>query len=204
MADRMAELAVIHGGEYNDARDLTIVNADQYEAAGAFLVDIRRRRKDLKAEYEELATPQREALRVLQKKFKGADEPLAKADDILMDKTRTWWQEQKAARAAADAESLAVLAKAIEDDDLEKVAEVIETAEKPEPKAAGISYRTTWSAQILDLRRLCMAIATGDVSVDLVTPDMKRLNAMARANREMMNVPGVKAVPKTTQQVRTG
>lgn len=71
-------------------------------------------------------------------------------------------------------------------------------------KASGISVKVLWRAEIKgeadkttyekSMRELCAAIGRGEQPVTYVEPNLTALNQIAKAQREAMNVPGVKAV----------
>jgi rRNA processing protein Gar1 len=61
----------------------------------------------------------------------------------------------------------------------------------------GMSYLDTWRAEVVSIRDLCRAIADGKAPEDLVEPNMGRLNAIARALKGTMSVPGVQAKKDT-------
>lgn len=65
---------------------------------------------------------------------------------------------------------------------------------KSVPKMAGgpIS-REVWAAEVVDIKALCMAVATGKASTECVIGNMVALNRMAVALKGTMNVPGVKS-----------
>lgn len=69
---------------------------------------------------------------------------------------------------------------------------------KPVPSfkpVKGVATRCTYRAEVYDARALYRAVADGSVSPNLVAPNMTALNQMARAMRDTMNIPGVRAVP---------
>ena len=61
-------------------------------------------------------------------------------------------------------------------------------------KADGVSFRSTWDAEIIDLLELCKAVAADAVSVRAIKPDMMFLNSMARNLKGEMRIPGVRSV----------
>ncbi len=71
-------------------------------------------------------------------------------------------------------------------------------------RAQGVSTKTLWRAEIKaeadgttfdkSMRELCAAIGRGEQPVSYVEPNLTALGQIARAQREAMNVPGVKAV----------
>ena len=64
------------------------------------------------------------------------------------------------------------------------------------PKAEGTSLRSTWSAEVTDLRLLLAAVVGNAVPLEVVQPDMKILNRVAQALKGGMNYPGVRAIEK--------
>ena len=60
-------------------------------------------------------------------------------------------------------------------------------------KAAGISTRENYKARVTDLRKLCLAVAKGQVPISYVEANMTALNARAKADKLTMAVPGVVA-----------
>lgn len=66
----------------------------------------------------------------------------------------------------------------------------------------GITHRDQWSAEVTDLMQLVQAVAVGRAPLTLVKADEVALNQMARALKQGMNVPGVRAVPKAITSVR--
>ena len=68
---------------------------------------------------------------------------------------------------------------------------------KTTPKmAGGPVYREVWSADVVDIKALCMAVATGKASTECVSGNMVALNRMAVALKGTMNIPGVRAYSK--------
>ena len=72
------------------------------------------------------------------------------------------------------------------------------------PQAEGISFSTTWSAELTSLRDLVRAAAGGHPgAMACVTFDQVRANGLARSLKDTMAIPGVKAVPKRGTATRT-
>lgn len=126
--------------------------------------------------------------------------------------------EREAARRAAE-EARAALAIATEPEEAAVAERVLAQAEQAAkvaeivrpmvaqpvtelPKVAGLSSRTTWHAEVTDLRALLRAALERDDLLALVSVDTKALNAMARTQKERFAVPGCKAVPTQSMAVR--
>lgn len=60
----------------------------------------------------------------------------------------------------------------------------------------GPVYRTVWNAEVTDLKALCMAVATGKVSINAILPNETFLRQQAISLRNTMNIPGVRAYEK--------
>jgi hypothetical protein len=68
----------------------------------------------------------------------------------------------------------------------------------PVRRAAGTSTRTTWRAEVTDLRALVEAAASERVMLNLIQSNTKELNRLAREKKETLQIPGVIAVSNTT------
>ncbi|MFA5617534.1 MAG: hypothetical protein WDK95_11865 [Syntrophorhabdaceae bacterium] len=102
--------------------------------------------------------------------------------------------EQEAKRVGASHESIAQEVEAVLSAP-EYVPPVV--LPKTTPKiGGGPVYRTVWSAECVDIRALCRAVAGGKASPECVTPNMPTLNKMAAALKDALNIPGVRAVSR--------
>ena len=70
------------------------------------------------------------------------------------------------------------------------------------PKADGISTREVWKAEVLDFAALVAAVASGQQSIAFLLPNQTALDGMARAQKGVLAIPGVKAVVKYVMPVR--
>ncbi len=67
------------------------------------------------------------------------------------------------------------------------------------PKSKESHIRETWSAEGFDLMTTVKAIAEGKAPLQSIQYDMTFLNGQARAYKQAMNIPGIRAVSKKTQ-----
>jgi hypothetical protein len=67
------------------------------------------------------------------------------------------------------------------------------------PKSKESHIRETWSAELIDLKALVMAISEGKAPLMAVQANMVFLNEQARAYKEVLRIPGVRAISKKTQ-----
>lgn len=157
--------------------------------------------KDALGEYddkqEELRKAEEERLRQAQKFMQDVTD--AYAENARIDAERA-----QAAAAAATPEqaeqaqaAVAAAAERLEHAQVEQT--VVATAPTPivattTPKVSGISRKTTWKGEITDKMALIKAVAEGKAPATLVDINESVLNQMARAMKDTMNYPGVKAV----------
>jgi hypothetical protein len=71
---------------------------------------------------------------------------------------------------------------------------VVEAVEKAE----GATFRELWSAELVDIRALCRAVADGVVPAEYVSANMPALNGVARMMKQAFAVPGARAVMART------
>lgn len=137
--------------------------------------------------------------------------PVNEARGILRQKQLAWDTEQQrladeeAKKAEAELRVRAEerrLAEAHKQREAGNAAQAIATLEAPvevpavrfeAPKMAGQSVRTTWKADVTDRLELVKFVANNPAMLHLIEPNMTALNAMARDQKDALNVPGVKA-----------
>lgn len=71
-------------------------------------------------------------------------------------------------------------------------------------RAAGVSSRDNWCAEVTDLHALVKAVAKNKNLLPLLEANMPALNAQARAMKDALVIPGVRAVNKGSLAVRGG
>lgn len=69
-------------------------------------------------------------------------------------------------------------------------------------KSAGISKRKQWGAEVYDLQELVKFVAERPDLIGLLLPNQKALNDMAKALKDGMSIPGVRATDKEIVSVR--
>lgn len=109
--------------------------------------------------------------------------PIEQALKLLRDKSARFYAAEEARRAELQRK---------EDAKFDKAAARSEATGKPltvAPKiiakvqTEGVSYRTTYFAEVVDMKKLCAAIAAGTVDVEAVEPVFPFLNAKAKARK---------------------
>ena len=147
-------------------------------------------------------------------KLNEGDKPLEIAEANIKAGIRDWdakqeqirqAQQRKAQEEAERLERERKLQDAIEaeaaglsHEEVEAIMEAPPTAVAPilaptYAKATGISTRENWKARVVDLKKLCAAVAKGLVPTTYILPNEPALNARAKADKLTLNIPGVQA-----------
>lgn len=193
----------------------TIVIRDQgtYDQACSLLLDqIKPFRKKWLAYWAEVKGPAWAAYQAIQKKFSDGDAPLEAAERQVKSEINRWNEEQEKirqelqrkaeedARRAEEEERLRLATMAEESgataEEVDSIVDTPVTAVAPpvQPtyqKASGIGVRDNYKARVIDMKKLCAAIAKGTVPATYVLPNEQALNARAKADKMTLNIPGV-------------
>jgi len=202
------------------AQSLTVVDQTTYDYAGALLRSIATRRKavvDLFATPKKAAHDAHLAICDAESKLVG---PLDECRRLVEGKALTWHREEESRRAAeaariaaaerkAEEDRLLALAQQAEADGHDDAAEAI--VSEPvltapviaEPvRTDGVAMRKTWTAEVVDVRAFIAAVAARPELTMLVKVDQSALNAMARAQKQMLTIPGVHVYARDSMAVR--
>lgn len=202
-------------------RDLVIQDAESFGMANALTKSIQLLRKEIGAVFDPIIGKAMEAKRAAEASRKEAVEqrakveaPLVEAEGILYPKIDAYVQEEKRKAAEEEARIRETARKAIDDaklgaaleaeqhGDMEAAEAIINTpttTPKPHvevPKAASLSFREDWSAEVVNLMELVKAVAAGQAPLAYLMASHIALNQQARSLRGEMRIPGVKAVMK--------
>lgn len=203
-----------------------IITEVHYREAGEFLKRVKGLIKEIDETFSPVEKKAKEALAAVKAARDKHRDPLTAAERSLKEKMAEWSAEQERnareerERIEAEARKQAEderLSRAARLEDAGRVAEANALLEAPVPKVeveerevakvAGVSYRTDYSAEVEDVTKLVRwaldaeAIVPGTIA-QVLMPNGPGLNAMARQQKEMMNVPGVRLVVKRTTSVR--
>ena len=155
------------------------VERQRQEAERIAREEQRRAEEKLRQEAEAARRAEEEARRKAEEARKAGDKAAARA------------AEQEAARKAAMAERREEKAEAVA---MAPVA--VETVAAP--VAEGISYRTSYRAEVTDMKALLAGVLAGTVPAEAIVANEKFLGASARALKSAMNWPGVRVVAEKT------
>lgn len=196
------------------AEQFEIVTQEHYVGSADLLKQIKSKQADLDTLRRGMTRPLDQAKARIMDLFRPAVEQLVEAEVVLKGAMIGFTQEQerlrqeaeRVAREAAEKEAERLRqraerarAKGKEDkaDDLEEQAETVPVPIVPSsvPTTSGVSFRTTWRAEVHDWKALVTACAQGQAPLALLLPNLVVLNAQARSLKKELNIPGVRAVP---------
>jgi hypothetical protein len=169
-------------------------------------------RATLVNEHQQAEAPLVEAEGVLAGALRAYDDAAEEARRLEEERLQAEAQAAEEQRVIETAAALETVAAEVGDETLREqahemiaapvVAPTVHVASST-PAVSGISHRTTWHAEVTDIKALCRAIADGTQPATLVTANMTVLNGLARSLKNALTVPGVRAVPDRGTAVRT-
>jgi len=207
----LARLHVIAEGDRVRTARITIANWDEYETAGLLLRDVKKNKEEGLSEFNAIYEPLWQAVKALRQRraevigpWEAAEERLREA---MTDFHVRYQKEQEEKSLAAAEEAMAGI------DELTDPTEILDRAatakaelqkiQTLEPEPEGISYREHWVAKVENIRVLAAAVGDGSEDEDLIQPNMKRLQELARSLRGKFQVPGCSAENRPVIQVRS-
>lgn len=201
----------------SNATGLTISDDATMEKGKEYLLEVKRRAKEV----EEVFGPAKDAAHTAHKAasdlFNSAMDPVKAAEKLIKAAIGTYQveinrraeEERKRLQAEADKEAAATHAANVKKLEAAGVSEEQAAVQAPIVKVKkvkvtaaaevkGVSTKTTWGAEVTDIKKLCAAVANGTLDPKFIDANMPELNAIARIEKDKMMVPGVKAVSKTS------
>lgn len=204
----------------SEARQLVITTETEYRDADRF----GKAAKALLAEIDAAFDPIIEAAHashktaLAQKKKQSA--PVEEVKRIIADKMGTWYRAEQA-RVAEERRKAEAEARRIAEEEALRVAEELAAAGMHEaadvameapvvervvvaeaPKIEGVSYRETWSAEVVNLAELVKAAAERPELMAFLKADEVKLNGAARTYKNTYRIPGVRFIAETVQARR--
>lgn len=200
---------------------MVVVDQASYDAAGALNKAARDERKAFHLFFDPIdeASKKQRAATIAQ--GKSIDDPLDYVIRITGEKQAKWFRAEQARieserRAEEDrrrkeaeeaqlaaAEQLSAEGMTAAADEALAAPVVIESVKAPEvAKGEGVSYRTSYSAEVVSLIDLVKAVAAGSAPITMIDANMTTLNGWARLTKGTEAIPGVRIVKKDTQVVR--
>ncbi len=189
-----------------------IATADECEAAGEDLKLIKARQKQLEEARTTITKPLLEAQRAINQFFRGPQETLAQAEQIVKHGILRFQEAEERLRRQAEASAAEALRK--EREALESAAIVAERTGKVEEAEAlrssaasmpermqlpaaqsrmsGIAARSVWRAELTDKGAFIRYVAEHPEWLHLVEANATALNGLARSQKSALCLPGVK------------
>lgn len=202
------------------AKSVTIATAGDREGAAVLERALIKKEKAIVAHYKPIKQSLDAHKRVILDQERGYLAPVKEARGIVRQTQLVWDVEQQRIaeerrqkveeeiRRRKEEERLAEAEAAQELGDEEKVEAVLERPiEVPKipikaPKSQGQSVRTTWKAEVVDFPKLLAHIAANPALIHLVQPNEQAIRAMARTQKEALNLPGVRVYSEKSLTTR--
>lgn len=204
------------------ARAFMVATPEDQGAAQRLTIEAARRIKIAEDFFKPIKQAQDAAKRVTLAQERKIVEPLKEVKGILAAKDMAFRAEQQ---RVADIEARRIEAEQRKEEEDRKLAEaqslqdagfadeaeaVVSAPVEVAPvyvapatvKESGISYRDNWSAHVTDVLALCRYVAEHPEQINLIEPNTVALNQTARAMKQAMNIPGVRAVNNPIQSVK--
>ena len=212
----------------DNARAIQVVDYLSKEAANAFFLDCRKARKVVDAHYDPKIEAWKEAKRhadgeraklVAEKatheapiveaegivnreimRFDAEDRKRREEEQRIAEAKARKEAEEAALRAAAEAEAAGEKEEA--DAILEEAAHapVFVPAPPPPPKLQGSAEVVTWKMEVVDLKALVLAIASGKAPLSYIVADEVAIRRTVTAQKASFACPGVKTWPDTSRR----
>lgn len=197
------------------ARELKVYDQNSYDLAADCLRGIKILREEIEATFGPICRKAFEAHREAVAQRKKVEAPLEEAEAtfkasvaaFLREQERISQEAERIAREEAErieAERLEAAIEAAEQDGAtaEEVAAMIEqpiiapavSVAPTVQQASGISMAKTYRVEVVNLRELCKAVATGQAPESYVAAAMPALNGVARATKGAVRIPGCRVV----------
>lgn len=202
------------------AKAVTIATTEERNEAAVFERALIKKEKAIADHYKPIKKSLDVHKRVILDQERSYLAPVKEARNILKQTELLWDTEQQRIadeqekkieaelRRREEEKRLAAAEAAQEAGDEEKVEAILERPiETPKinlqpPKAPGQSVRTMWKAEVVDFPKLLAHIAANPALIHLVQPNEQAIRAMARTQRDALNLPGVRVYSEKSLATR--
>jgi hypothetical protein len=203
----------------NDAKSLVISTTEDYQLGQMLMSDVKTKIKTLEEIRMGQTRPLDESKKKIMDFFRIPIQKLEDAKNYLNQIMVKWVDEQERKRKEEERRLQEIARKRAEEEALQQALEA-EAAGEPEeaqkiieepvyvppirvaseiPKSKDSHIREVWNAEIISLDTLLKAVAEGKAPIEAIEPNMSFLNGQARAYKQALNIPGVKACSKKIQ-----
>lgn len=197
------------------AESIIVLDDASFASAGEFLRDVKRREGGWEEFFSPLLRQAVDTHKAILARKKEVLSPLEKAEGIVKSKVTRYNLEQLEKAAKLQRELEAAARKAEEDRRLADAAAAVEAGipeeavmetfdapivpmsvapAPPPPKVQGLSFATTYKAEVTNLLELVRFVAANPSHLALLMANVVSLNAMAKAQKEGLALPGVRVV----------
>ena len=197
------------------ARSLQITNQPSYDQVTNALLDVKGARKAIAAHHDPTIADTNKAHKTALAAKERFDRPLKEVEVILKLGIRTWDNEQERlrleAQRRADEEAqrqneearlqqgIAAEQNGASEADVQAIVEAPSAAPPPVvaptyQKRQGVSVRENWKAEVVNLDLLVQAVAQHKAPLNCLQANQVALNQLARAQKQALSIPGVRAV----------
>jgi hypothetical protein len=194
------------------ATEYIIDSQDMYELGAVELGEFKRIATELEERRRFLVDPIQQGIDNINAMFRPVRERIQAADKELRARMLEWKNKETARIAAENAQREAAAREARQR--MEREAAEAATAGREEeafamrqaaevmsapvraaviPKSAGVSTRSNWKAMVTDLQQLVAFVAANPEHLNLLQANQTAITALAKAQKQGMKVPGVKA-----------
>lgn len=191
------------------AKLLTINNAEDYQAAGELLITIKSLRKEIDETFDPIISKAHAAHKEAVSKKKQVDAPLVEAEGILKPRIAAYLNEQEKKRREEEHRSRLEAARRAEEERLAEAIKAEEAGAKEEveqilnqptylpppvilpstaPKISGIASRKTWKFEIIDPKL---------VPDEYKIVDSVKIGKVVRALGSQCRIPGIQVYEET-------
>jgi vacuolar-type H+-ATPase subunit I/STV1 len=203
----------------DQANTLMIYTVDDYRIAQGLMKTVKERISELTDTRMAQTRPLDESKAKIIAFFAAPLQRLNDAKNYLNQIMVTFTEEQEARRREEERRLQEEARKRAEEEALRQAIEAEQAGEKEEaeqilaepvyvppirvaseiPKSKESHIRETWSCEVIDLKTLVTAIVANSAPIEAVEPNMIFLNSQARAYKQTLKIPGVRAVSRKTQ-----
>jgi hypothetical protein len=204
------------------AADYLIDSQDMYELGALELQSFKRIEEELEARRRSITDPINQGLRNTNALFNPVIQRVQEASRILRGRMVEWANKERARIAAENAERerlareerqrMEAAAREAADQGREEEAFAMQQTAQlmtaparatTTQKVAGVSTRSNWKAECQDLAQLVAWVSQNPDSLNLLQANTAALTALAKAQKDKMKVPGVRAWNDAGMTVRT-
>ena len=205
MSENIDEVGARALSVYESAKALEVRSREDFARGGELIAALTGAEKEIGYTFDPIVDSASAALKTAKAQRDKYLVPVVDEKKRIKTVMARWVEEEKAAerKRERDAEDLR-LAEAAAMASVGDNAAAQEIIDAPAPVVTpqrfvteDVSTRTTWSAKVFSLHEMIVAAYRKQIPEEYLLPNQVLLNSLARANKDKMDIPGVKAVAAT-------